>query len=328
MTRSLSEPGGLTYTADRQTQVMPHKALQSSIQQLHPESHIGQNISNVVVTPSPPPPCHPEESKLGPEKPLFPYLNTKSLTEDERRTLCGRLTNEYKRITGSYATLNQGIRNSLQMRCVTPSQLASVLMDLSAFPLKIKDSSKPLLEDCLDKVEAAKSIHEVFKILRPYGSFFDCHIVKHIVNSELCTDEDRGKLHKYISELENYCQRNVFECPHFASSDAKFPKLMIKVDDLVSTNFTMKALDAFSADVAEILELSRHTLRVCSVDEGCIQLTYQIAQSVVDKIFPLTPKQEKALKSLGLSSLTCDQMWEYDLSASQAQKSKVCCKVL
>ena len=330
MTRSLSEPADLTYTTNRQIQTTPHKALQ---QQPHPKSHDVQNIS-IIASLSPPPPCHPEErmdsagDKQGPEKPLFPYLNTESLTEDERRTLCGRLTNEYKRITGSYATLNQDIRTSLQARSVTPSQLASILMELCAFPLKIKDSSKPLLEDCLDKIEAAKSIHEVFKILRPYGSFFDCHIIKHIVNSELCTDEDRGKLHKYLSELDDYCRRNVFECPHFASSDAKFPKLMIKVDDLVSTNFTMKALDAFSADVAETLELSRHTLRVCSVDEGCIQLTYQIVQSIVDRVFPLTPQQENALKSLGLSSLTCGRIWEYNLSASQAQKRKVCCKVL
>ena len=309
---------------------MPHKPLQPSVQ---PKSHDVQNTSMLAST-SLPPPDHPKErvdstgDKLSSEKPLFPYLNTESLTEDERRTLCGRLTNEYKRITGSYATLSQDIRTSLQSRSITPSQLASILMELSAFPLKIKDSSKPLLEDCLDKIEAAKSVHEVFKILRPYGSFFDCHIIKHIVSSELCTDEDRDKLKKYLNELDDYCRRNVFECPHFASSDAKFPKLMIKVDDLVSTNFTMKALDAFSADVAETLELSRHTLRVCSVDEGCIQLTYQIAQPAVGGIFPLTPKQQKALKSMGLSSLICGQMWEYNLSASQAQKSKVCHKTL
>ena len=337
MNRSLSAPADLTNTTQVHSHVqsMPCKGTQSSIQQQRTNPrhtiHEIQNVSNFVSSSSPPPSsCHPEENtdstgdKLSVEKPLYPYLNTEGLTEDEKRTLCGRLTNEYKRITSSYATLNQDIRNSLQTRGVTPGQLASMLMELSAFPLKIRDSSKPLLEDCVDEIEAAKSVQDVFKILRPYGSFFDCHIIKHIVNSELCTDRDRDKLHGYLSKLDNYCQRNVFECLHFASSDAKFPKLMIKVDDIVSANFTMKALDAFSADVAETLKLSRHTLRVCSVQEGCILLTYQISRSIVDEIFPLNPEQEKALKSLGLSSLTCGQRWKYNLGASQAQKRKVC----
>ena len=283
----------------------------------------------VASSPLPPPTSHPKEytdstgDKTGIEKPLFPYLDMQSLTEDERHALYGRLTNEYKDITSSYARLNIDIRNSLQARGVTPGQLADVLMELSAFPLKVKDATKPLLEDCLDEIEEVTSIQGVFKILRPYGSFFDCHIVKHIVNSGLCTNEDRSKLQRYLSELDDYCRRNVFECQYFASTDPKFPKLILKVDSLVSKSFSMKALDAFSADIAKSLGLSRHTLRVCSVDEGCIQLTYQIPQSVVGKIFPLSPVQEEALKTLGLSNLTCEK-WLYNLSALQAQKRKVC----
>ena len=333
----MSEPADIT--ARRKNQVTQYNNVrQSSLQLQDPIPHNIREVqstdsSTVVASPSPPPlSSHPKEHNdsvgdtVSVEQPLFPYLDTQNLAEDERHALYGRLTNEYKSITSSYARLNKDIRNSLQKRDITPSQLADELMELSAFPLKVKDSSKLLLEDCFDEIEAVKSIQGVFKILRPYGSFFDCHIIKHIVNSELCTDEDRNRLHRYLNELDDYCRRNVFECQHFASADPKFPKLILKVDSIVSTNFSMKALDAFSANVAKNLGLSRHTLRVCSVDEGCIQLTYQIPQIVVDKIFPLTPKQEEALRSLGLSSLTCecDQRLEYNLSASQAQESKVC----
>ena len=339
LTKSLSEPAGITTTKKNQA-TQYGNVRQSSLQLHDPTPHNIREIhstdfhTTVVVSPSPPAlSSHPKEQndgsgprdKLSIEQPLFPYLDTQNLAEDERHALYGRLTNEYKSITSSYARLNKDIRKSLQERDVSPSQLADELMELSAFPLKVKDSSKPLLEDCFDEIETVKSIQGVFKILRPYGSFFDCHIIKHIVNSELCTDEDRNKLHGYLSELDDYCRRNVFECQHFASEDPKFPKLILKVDSLVSTNFSMKSLDAFSVDVAKNLGLSRHTLRVCSVDEGCIQLTYQIPQCAMDKIFPLTPEQEGALRSLGVLSLTCEggQKWEYNLSAPQAQKSKV-----
>lgn len=263
------------------------------------------------------------------EEPLYPYLNVESLTEDERHALYGRLTIQYKRISSSYAKLNQDIRTSLTTRNITPSEVANVLMELSAFPLRVHDSSEPLLEDCLEKIEAATSIQAVFKILRPYGSFFDCHIIKHIVNSDLCTDGDRSKLKIYLTQLDDYCRRNVFECPHIASSDSSFPKLMLKVDDIVPKSFTMKSLDAFSAEVAETLNLNRHTLRVCSAEEGCVRLTYQISKFIVEKIFPLGPMQQKTLRSkLGISKLMCGSTWMYDLSVSEAQKQKVCITII
>ena len=311
---------------------MSYKSVrQSSLQQEHqvkdPVQHNAQEIpsmdahTTVASSPLQPPSSSPTErtdsagDKSDVEQPLFRYLNTENLTEDERHGLYGRLTNEYKDITSSYARLSIDIRKSLQTRGVTPGQLADVLMELSAFPLKVKDSSKPLLEDCFDEIEDAETIQGIFKILRPYGSFFDCHIIKHIVNSILCTNDDRARLRRYLSELDDYCRRNVFECQHFASIDPKFPKLVLKVDNLVSKSFSMKAIDAFTANVAKTFGLSRHTLRLCSVDEGCIQLTYQIPQSVVDKVFPLSPKQEEAHKSLG---------WKYKLSSSQTSKIKVC----
>ena len=329
--RSMSEPANVASVAQNQAQVKPNvkpARIVDGTHSQHPKPHTHGVVAVAMAssTSQPPLSCHSEYHdhvvKESGEKPLYSYLDMEGLTEDEKRNLRGRLTNEYKQISSSYSKLNQDIRSSLTRRGITPNQLASVLMELSAFSLR--DSNKPLLEDCLDKIEAATSIQAVFKILRPYGSFFDCHVVKHIVNSELCTDEDRSKLQRYQKELDGYCRRNVFECPLIASSDPKFPKLVIKVDDIVSKNFTMKALDAFSVDVAQALKLSRHTLRVCSVDEGCLQLTYQISRFLVDMIFPLTPKQEEDLKSFRTLRLTCGRRWNYNWSVSQAQKTKVC----
>lgn len=243
-----------------------------------------------------------------PEKLLYPFLNTEGLSENEISNLQGRLTNEYRNITSRYSTLYRDIHSSLTKRGITPKQLAGVLMELSAFALRKSDSKKPLLEDCLDEIEIAEDNQTVFKKLHPYGSFFDCHVIKHIVNSELCTKDDKQKLQEYLSELNDYCRRNVHECPHIATLDPKFTNLVMKVDDIITNKFTMKALHAFRAKVSETLALGEHTLRLCSVEDGCLQLTCQIPPFIKEEVFPLSHQQEERLKSLHIQQLKCDDV--------------------
>ena len=261
---------------------------------------------------------------LDPEKFLYPFLDTKGLTEYDFNNLQGRLTNEYMNITSRYSTLYRDIHSSLTKRGVTPKQLAGVLMELSAFALRKSDSKKPLLEECLDEIENAEDNQTAFKILRPYGSFFDCHVIKHIVNSELCTTDDKQKLQEYINELDDYCQRNVFECPHYSTIDPKFTSLVVKVDDIITTKFTMKALHAFCAKIAETLTLKGHTPRICSVEDGCLQFTCQIPPFIKEEIFPLSHQQEERLRKLQVQCLTCDEE-VYFSAQTHAQKAPLVC---
>lgn len=173
----------------------------------------------------------------------YKFLGLEKMTELEKKTLKGRLTNEYKRITASYSELNQQVIQSLKGRSVTPKELSTVLMNLSAFRVQKAEKAKPLLADNLDSIRAAENIEDVFYTLRPYGSFFDCHIIKHVVKSDLCTDKDRKQLKKYEGELHNYCQRSVFECPHIENQDSKFQSFVMKVDDAVLKSSEMKAID-------------------------------------------------------------------------------------
>ena len=47
-------------------------------------------------------------------------------------------------------------------------------------------------------------------------------------------------------------------------------------------------------------------MRLCQihVDEGCIQLTFQVPLFVRQKVFPLCKEQEKALGAMGVTKLT------------------------
>ena len=256
---------------------------------------------------------HSDDSDFEPksniiEKLSYPFLDTRGMSESEKSSLRGKLTNDYRRINSSYSRLNRSIRKSLRDNQITPQQLAEVLMELNTFSLHTYDKNKPLLAERLDEIDIAESVDSVFKILRPYGSFFDCYVIKHIVHSQLCTDEDREKLKKYLDELNDYCQRNVFECPHIATpdQDPKFRNLIMKMDDDISTSFTIKALDTFRDNLATILHLEGHTLRLCSVEEGCLQLVFQIPSFVKDEIFPLSNEQKRELEKLCIQRLECD----------------------
>ena len=257
---------------------------------------------------------HSDDSDLEPksdimmEKLAYRCLDTERMSENERSILRGRLTNDYRRINSEYSTLNRSIRKSLRDHQITPQQLSEVLMELNAFSLRKHDNSKPLLAECLDEIEKAESVDNVFKILRPYGSFFDCYVIKHIVQSQLCTDDDRENLKQYLEKLSDYCKRSIYECPHFATpdQDPKFRMLVMKVDDDISKSFTIKALDAFRDELATTLNLEAHTLHLCSVEEGCLQLTFQVPIFVKDELFPLSHEQKQTLERLHIQKIECD----------------------
>ena len=242
------------------------------------------------------------------EKLAYSCLDMRGMSESEKRHLRGKLTNDYRDINSEYSKLNRSIRKSLGDRQIVPMQLSEVLMELNAFLVHERHKNKPILAECMDEIENAKDVHHVFKILRPYGSFFDCSVIEHIVQSPLCTHEDRKRLGKYKEKLNAYCQRSIYECPHFATpnQEPKFRNLVMKIDDDIESTFTIKALDAFCNRVAKSLNLKGHTLHLCSVKKGCLELIFQVPSFVTDIIFPLSHEQKMELEKLHIQRIECN----------------------
>ena len=64
-------------------------------------------------------------------------------------------------------------------------------------------------------------------------------------------------------------------------------------------------------------------MRLCQVNEGCIQLTFQVPSFVQQKVFPLSKEQEKALAAMGVMKLTCGEyQFLVRLSESTCQQIK------
>ncbi len=239
----------------------------------------------------------------------FPYLQTTGLNKGEVMILKGRLFNEFQLITRRFACFNIAICNSLIQQEITVKMLQRNLRDLRAF--EPSESDTPLLRDRFDEIKAANDIDEVFDILADYTSFFSFHITEHLVEN-LGTQEDKKLQVEYKEELEEYCKRNIFECPSYSAPKPGVADLVMKVEGIEKYN--LKHLAELISHVSKVISVSQHTLQLCSVKKGCVQLNFQIPHFVKDAIFPLGEREVGELEKKSIILVRCEE-WCYKVSA-------------
>ena len=90
------------------------------------------------------------------------------------------------------------------------------------------------------------------------------------------------------------------------SSNADHADLVLKADS-VYEKFTVDELENLEYRLTRIFHVSpQSVLRLCQVEEGCIQLLFQVPSFVQQEIFPLSREQEKSLAAMGIIKLTCE----------------------
>ena len=238
----------------------------------------------------------------------FPYLDLSGLTHEQQEDLRGRLQFESQEIMMRFQELVSATIESLIRRNVSHDKLVSHVMTLGAFKPVVKEPPVPLFQYCFQKLEAADTIPKIFLILKDYFSFFNYHIVEHIIKM-LGTKEDITRLQRYKERFNQYAKRRIFECwPEFGPvSDADHADVFVKVDSQYE-NYTVAEMKVFCHKLGEILRVSSQgILRLCRVEKGCIQLTFQVPSFVQLEIFPLSREQEKALEAEGVITLTCGE---------------------
>ena len=157
-------------------------------------------------------------------------------------------------------------------------------------------------------MEKAETTDEIFRILSEYCSFFNHDIIKYIVD-EVGTVDDKANLEDYKENFTEYCRRSVFECPFCICSEKSphFSMLKMKVvSDIMTKPYSMEAVQLFQAEVSSLLWITKYTLKLCSVEEGCLQLMFQIPRFLSSILFPLSYDQVNGLKDLGVTKMVCD----------------------
>ena len=238
----------------------------------------------------------------------FPYLDLSGLTHEQQQELRGRLRSDTQEIMMQFQELVSSTIKSFKRQCVPLDELVSHVITLGAFDPVFKKPQAPLFQYCFQRLEAADTIPKVFLALKNYLSFFNYHILEHIIK-ELGTEEDKAELQRYKDYFNQYAKKRIFEClPEFGPvSDIDHADIFVKLDSLYD-NYTVAQIEEFRHKLSKILHLSSQgILRLCRVEKGCIQLRFQVPLFVQQEIFPLSREQERVLADVGVIKLTCGE---------------------
>ena len=215
---------------------------------------------------------------------------------------------EYQEIMMQFQKLVSATMTSLTKRHIPLTDIVSHIMTLGAFDQVYDGSQVPAFHHRYKELQAADTVSKIFLILKDYFSFFNYHIIKHIITT--CgAKKDKHNLRRYSKKFDQYAKRRVFEChPQFGSeSETDHADVFVKVDSQYE-NYTVTEVERFRCQLSKLLHVSyQGVLRLCRVEKGCFQLMFQVPLSVQQKIFPLSREQERALAQERVIRLTCGQ---------------------
>ena len=238
----------------------------------------------------------------------FPYLNLSGLTHEQQQELRGRLRFESQEIMMQFQKLVSATMTSLKKRRIPLTDIVSHIMTLGAFDQVYDGPQVPAFHHRYKELQAADAVSKIFLILKDYFSFFNYHIIEHIIT--MCgTKKDKRNLRRYSKTFNQYAKRRIFEChPQFGSeSDTGHADVFVKVDSQYE-NYTVTEVERFRCQLSKLLHVSSQgVLRLCRVEKGCFQLIFQVPSFMQQKIFPLSREQERALAKERVIRLTCGQ---------------------
>ena len=195
---------------------------------------------------------------------------------------------------------------------VTTKQFASSLLALGAYEPVMK-KEQALLEDHEDKIFQAETISDIYRIIRPYMSFFNPELLQYIIETHGSKENDVD-FREYMIKLDMFCQSIVVP-PVDLSNEEQSPildrreEIKIKLD--LNDRRLQRLRDVKSA-VAKILQVKEVALCLVSLKEGCTELIFMVPHFVIDYVFPLSEEQLKAISLLGAFKLTTTQDNTYD----------------
>ena len=226
---------------------------------------------------------------------LFPYLDTSSLTEEEKQDLEDSLLEDMKKIDFKYGHLVTSVRKSLQKQGVTPGDLATSLVSLELF--KSHENQQSGFSIVGMKLTNASSIQDIFQELSCFWSFFNYELLEYIIQI-YGTPADEANLQMYLDDLKTFCRRKIFEVPPHAygneSNKENCTKWRVKLDDEIKDLLQLRKV---KRKIAKLLGLELSTLILCDITKGCVEVVFLIPQLVAQKVFPLSDAQRSALSA-------------------------------
>jgi len=238
---------------------------------------------------------------------VFPIFDVRKLNNQEAEALCCRLSRDVRDIEKEYSNLIHATIVSMEAIEVSVMELSTRLNTLGS--LTSTRSPMPLLLNQLDEINQAENIEKVFHILRDYHSFFNYGVIERVI-SWFGTEDDKKRLEAYREHFERFCKRRTFECPSDIFGhcvDKGKSNLVVKVQGAMDPNnwYSLENVVNLRITLGDILKVEPETFYLYRIDNGCVELMFQVPSFIEEDIFPLSVEQKRSLASIGVSKLTC-----------------------
>ena len=235
------------------------------------------------------------------------HLTTATLSRTQNEQLYQRRCIDSQDMVYKFQELFTATKKSLRDTKVSVTELVGHLECLGSIKPTFKDAGLLPLRRQLPGLANAETIDAVMSVVKDYCSFFNYHMLEHIIN-EFGTKQDKRNLASYIEDFTKYAERCITQCPSEVGkmNEEGYANLLVTLDDSFD-NCAVSHLNVFIGNLRKILNIpSNVDLRLCHINLGSIKLIFQIPLFVQQAIFPLSSDQEAELSSLaGVVQLSC-----------------------
>jgi hypothetical protein len=239
-----------------------------------------------------------------------------TLDPEVHADLIQQLELNQKKIENQYVFFVNHVRQSMIQKKVEAEELCAYLLSLPAFNSGHTEQEFALLSDVSDHLEKATTINDIFNILnRKYGASF----INYEIFEEMAKYYDIKQDTEYSEHLDAYIKMHKlseFEHinPKLNEFHGKSKKMILKFD--IDRTCRLAMIQDLKKAVANVLRLKVSALRLLSIEDGCIVVTFLIPSVVADYLFNsksvLTIEDSKEFQTLSVSWLTCnDQVYQF-----------------
>ena len=238
----------------------------------------------------------------------FPYLFPKRLSKVEFRMFKSKLRKASQEIVLKFASLDHNTISMLKRKEFSIDEVKNYVLILGAAFNESIYKREPLLLQERDKIERVKDFDSLFIILKRYYSWFNYGMIEALRGEFLFCGEETGsdeRLNNYKKDFHEYCRRRTFECPKSLFSNPHFEgfvPLTLKVDDDFNI-YNLNRVEEFQLSVSEILGLSKYTLQLCEVTDGCVTVVFRIPSWLRNEITVSNKQQQEQLMHIGVKQL-------------------------
>lgn len=213
-------------------------------------------------------------------------------------------------IMTQYASFVSCVCESVIHKGVSVDQLCGYLLNLPAFKHSHKENT--LLSGISDEILKSDTIYGVFNVLSlKYASYLNYNIFLSILKRFNINKSQ--EMIEYPKLLQDYINSHTLS--NFVEIDSKLEKFTDASKKIVlkfDVELTSRVSEVFNLKkaVANILGLKISALRLLSIEEGCVLVTFLIPVNVADSIFIRDRKsiarKVKKFRALSVLWMKCD----------------------